>query len=342
VTATHIHPAPTPAHHRPGGRFENPWPDSEQGGFLAFLKWVIVKRGFTRLLRAPDRTLFSVVPASFAVPRAAGERVSVTWIGHSTFLIQVGEVNVLTDPIWSDRASPFRITGPRRWVPPAVSLAALPPIDVVLISHNHYDHLDDRTVRELSRSHPNARWIVPLGLRRFFAKRRIAAVTELDWWNETRSGALTIGATPAQHFSARGLGDRNRTLWCGYSIAGGARKIYFAGDTGYHPEFSSIGERFGPFDVSLLPVGAYEPRWFMRPVHMSPEDAVRAYRDLCASSKAGSPTMIPMHWGTFRLTDEPITEPPIRLAEAWRDALLPPTSLRVLRHGETYWRQDEK
>jgi N-acyl-phosphatidylethanolamine-hydrolysing phospholipase D len=326
-----------PTHHRPGGGFENPWPGSEQAGFLRLLEWVIIKRGLTRLLRAPDDTLFAPVPSSFLSPRAPASDISVTWVGHSTFLIQIGGANLLTDPIWSDRASPTRGSGPRRWIAPAVALDALPPIDVVLISHNHYDHLDDTTVRRIARHHPGAQWIVPLGLHRFLARRRISRVTQLDWWDETRVGPLTIGATPAQHFSARGLSDRNRTLWCGFAVSALDRRIFFAGDTGFHPEFARIGERFGPFDVALLPIGAYEPRWFMRPVHMNPEDALRAYQDLRAGSPSDRPTsFVPMHWGTFRLTDEPMTEPPIRLREAWGAAGLDPALLRVLRHGETH------
>ena len=325
-----------PAHHRPGGGFENPWPDAEQAGFLRLLEWIIIKRGLTRLLRAPDYTVFTPVASSFATPRATASDTTVTWIGHSTFLLQIAGANVLTDPVWSDRASPTRSTGPRRWIAPAVKLHALPPIDVVLLSHNHYDHLDDTTVRRLARTDPRAEWIVPLGLKRFLARRGISRVTELDWWQDTHVGALTVGATPAQHFSARGLGDRNRTLWCGFAITGGNRRIFFAGDSGLHPEFTRIGAHFGPFDVALLPIGAYEPRWFMRPVHMNPEDAVRAYQDLRGGApRAHATTFVPMHWGTFRLTDEPMTEPPERLRAAWNAAGLEAGLLRVLRHGET-------
>ena len=328
--------APRAAHHRPGGGFENPWPDAEQAGFLRLLEWIIIKRGLTRLLRAPDYALFKPVASSFATPRASVAETSVTWVGHSSFLLQIAGANVLTDPVWSDRASPTRSTGPRRWIAPAVEFDALPPIDVVLLSHNHYDHLDDATVRRLARSHARAEWIVPLGLKRFLARRGISRVTELDWWDETRVGALSIGAAPAQHFSARGLGDRNRTLWCSYAITGADRRIFFAGDTGLHPEFARIGARFGPFDIVLLPIGAYEPRWFMRPVHMNPEDAVSAYQQLrSGASRAHATKFIPMHWGTFRLTDEPMTEPPERLRAAWKAAGLEEELLRVLRHGET-------
>jgi N-acyl-phosphatidylethanolamine-hydrolysing phospholipase D len=209
---------------------------------------------------------------------------------------------------------------------------------VVLLSHNHYDHLDDRSVQRLAARHPAARWFVPLGLARFLTQRGVRDVMELDWWEETRLGSLAIACTPAQHFSARGMRDRDRTLWCGWSVAGAARQLFFAGDTGYHPEFPAIGDRFGPFHAALLPIGAYEPRWFMRPVHMNPEDAVQAYRDLHQSRPpiGGRPAvMVGMHWGTFRLTDEPLDEPPARARAAWEAAGLDPERLWLLAHGES-------
>jgi N-acyl-phosphatidylethanolamine-hydrolysing phospholipase D len=262
----------------------------------------------------------------------------LTWIGHSSFLVQIGGLNVLTDPMLSLRASPFRFVGPRRHVPASADVDTLPPIDVVLLSHNHYDHLDDRTVRRLAARHPGARWLVPLGLAKFLASRGARDVAELDWWEETRLGTLAVGCTPAQHFSGRGVGDRDRTLWCGWSIAAPARQLFFAGDTGYHPEFSSIGDRFGPFHAALLPIGAYAPRWFMRPVHMDPEEAVQAFRDIQRSRPpiAGRPAvMVGMHWGTFRLTDEPLDEPPTRARAAWAAAGFDPEGLWILAHGES-------
>jgi N-acyl-phosphatidylethanolamine-hydrolysing phospholipase D len=325
-----------PDHHRPGGRFENPWPRAKQGGFLRFLQWVIIKGGLTRLLRRPDFELFGVVASSFASPRAMPDELTVTWVGHSSFLLQIGGANVLTDPIWSAHASPIPFLGPRRWVRPGIDADALPPIDIVLVSHNHYDHLDVPTVRRLTSRWPDAQWVAPLGLASFLKRRGIARVVELDWWETTRVGALEVGATPAQHFSARGPGDRNRTLWCGFALHARGRRALFAGDTGHHPEFARIAERFGPFDAVLLPIGAYEPRWFMRPVHMNPEDAVSAYTELLAGAPtARAPLCIPMHWGTFRLTDEPMTEPPERLRRAWEGAGLPAAELVILRHGET-------
>jgi len=262
----------------------------------------------------------------------------ITWIGHATFLVQIGGLNLLTDPMFSSRAGPLAFLGPRRKVPPAIDLDALPPLDGVLLSHNHYDHLDDRSVRRLVERHPKARWFAPLGLTPFLARRGAREVLELDWWEETRLGTVALGCTPAQHFSARGPTDRDRTLWCGWSVAAPSRQLFFAGDTGYHPEFPAIGDRFGPFHAALLPIGAYEPRWFMRPVHMNPEEAVQAFRDLHLSRPpiGGRPAvMVGMHWGTFRLTDEPLDEPPARARVAWVAAGFDPQDVWLLAHGES-------
>jgi N-acyl-phosphatidylethanolamine-hydrolysing phospholipase D len=279
----------------------------------------------------PDPSVFARVAPSFKIPRADANQLLITWIGHSSLLIQIGGMNVLTDPMWSERASPVRFAGPRRWVAPGISYDDLPPIDLVLQSHNHYDHLDDATVRRLARAHPDATWVFPLALGAFATKRGVrGAVIELDWWQECAIGSLRVAATPAMHFSSRTFGDRGDTLWCGYTIAdAGGRRVYFAGDTGFHPEFEAIGTRYGPFDVALLPIGAYEPRWFMRYLHMNPEEAVDAFRLLRARA------MIPIHWGTFKLTDEAMDEPPRRARDAWRAAGLPHDGYRQLRHGET-------
>jgi N-acyl-phosphatidylethanolamine-hydrolysing phospholipase D len=272
------------------------------------------------------------------MPRAARDELTLTWVGHSTFVVQVGGLNLLTDPMWSERAFPVQWMGPKRVVPPAVTLSGLPPLDAILLSHNHYDHLDAGTVRALAAAHPHARWLAPLGvgpiLRRFGARK----VLELDWWEETRLGDVAIGATPARHFSARRPGDRDRSLWCGWAVDAPAKRVFFAGDSAWHPDFSAIGDRFGPFHAALLPIGAYAPEWFMQPVHMNPEQAVRAYQALLGS-RPGLPgraaLMVPMHWGTFQLTDEPMDEPPLRAAAAWRDAGLDPESLWIPAHGET-------
>ncbi|MEO6443998.1 MAG: MBL fold metallo-hydrolase [Gemmatimonadaceae bacterium] len=268
--------------------------------------------------------------------RVSAPKVVVTWVGHSSFLIQLDGVNLLTDPMWSDRASPLSFLGPKRLVPPGIPFDALPPIDAVLLSHNHYDHLDAPTVRHLARRYPDTAWFTPLGIAPFVRARGASSVAELDWWEEASLGGVRVACTPAQHFSARGLRDRGRTLWCGWSIMGPTRRVFFAGDSAYHPEFVRIGERHGPFDITMLPVGAYEPRWFMQPVHMTPEEGVRAHLDVCAPHESrGSTVMVPMHWGTFRLTDEPMDEPPARARAAWDAEGLPERALWLLSHGET-------
>jgi len=327
-----VTPPAVPPHHRPGGGFRNPWVDHAVPGFGSLLKWMLVHRTTRPRPKDPDPSVFARVPPDFVPPRAPRSQLTVTWVGHASLLIQLDGLNILTDPMWSERASPVQFAGPRRWVPPGIAFEDLPPLDVVLQSHNHYDHLDSRTMRRLARTHPNASWIVPLGLASFVQKRlaRAGAVVELDWWRELSVQSLRIAATPAQHFSSRGIGDRGDTLWCGFALtASNGRRVYFAGDTGYHPEFAAIGERYGPFDVALMPIGAYEPRWFMRYVHMNPEEAVAAFRVLNAR------LMVPIHWGTFKLTDEAMDEPPIRARAAWDAAGLPRSGYRQLAHGET-------
>jgi len=256
-------------------------------------------------------------------------RPTLTWIGHATFLIQIGGLNVLTDPHFTARASPLRWAGPERLAPPGLSLRDLPTPDVVLISHNHYDHLDDHSVRWLARHHPKAVFVVPLGLRRWLQRRHVGNAVELDWWQKHAGHAFSVTAVPAQHFSGRTATDGNRTLWCGFILEAANKKVYFAGDTGYSKDFADIGERLGPMDLALLPIGAYEPRWFMRAMHVNPEEAVKIHRDVGARQSAA------MHWGTFRLTEEPMDEPPKALAKALAAAKVPPERFWVMQHGET-------
>jgi len=326
-----VTPSPLPSHHRLGGGFRNPWVDQAVPGFGSLLKWMLVHRTTRPRPKDPDPAVFARVRPAFVAPRAPASRLTVTWVGHASLLVQMSGLNILTDPMWSERASPVAFAGPRRWVPPGIALDDLPPLDVVLQSHNHYDHLDDHTVRSLAQRHPHASWVVPLGLGSFVQKRGArAAVVELDWWQEHTIDSLRIAATPAMHFSSRGIGDRGDTLWCGFALTAAHRwRAFFAGDTGYHPDFGAIGARYGPFDVALLPIGAYEPRWFMRYLHMNPEEAVDAFRSLDAR------VMVPMHWGTFKLTDEAMDEPPIRARAAWQAAGLAPDRYRQLAHGET-------
>lgn len=328
--------SPSSTDHHAAHGFRNPWPDSEPRGFRDVLRWSLQRR---RQEIAPDPPpgAFPLAAPTFS-PRVGRDELVATWVGHSTVLLQAGGVNILLDPIWSERASPVQFAGPRRLVEPAFELERLPPIDVVLTSHNHYDHLDRGTVKRLSHLMPDIKWIAPLGLGEVIRSWGAADVRELDWWNtgclETRGGAVRVTATPAQHFSARGFADRGRTLWCSWVIASGPFKAFFAGDTAYHPEFGEIARRYAPFDLLMLPVGAYEPRWFMRTVHMNPPEALRAYGEL-SSMQNEPPALLPIHWGTFRLTDEPMEEPPEWTRRLWREARHDEGKLWLLQHGET-------
>jgi N-acyl-phosphatidylethanolamine-hydrolysing phospholipase D len=333
VTTAISFSVPFAAPHRlANGHFVNPWPDSQLVGLGSLLRWWR-DRMRNRPPPDPDASVFQRVSPSFPRQRAGLDQLTATWIGQSALLLQLGNRNVLTDPQLGERASPVGFAGPRRWVSPGVGLDQLPPIDLVLLSHDHYDHLDRGSVQSIARRWPDAAWVVPLRLGTLLGQLGVTRVIELDWWERRSVAGLAVTATPAQHFSGRTPFNRNRTLWCGFVVAGDRHRIFFAGDTGYHPEFGRIGRELGPFDMAILPVGAYAPRWIMRPVHMNPEEAVRAFVDLAASDEQG--IMVPIHWGTFKLTEEPMDEPPVRTRAAWIAAGLPPQRLWVPRHGET-------
>lgn len=316
----------------PTGRFQSPWPDSEPHGFREFLRWRIDRR--KNLIPDPPFGSLPTRTPEIVAPRAPRGHRSVTWIGHSTLLIQAGDRNILTDPVWSDRVSPVQFAGPRRLMPPAVDFDALPEIDVVMISHDHYDHLDRRTVRRLARRFPAAAWFCALGVGRRLAGFGVRSIVARDWWESANVNGVRATATPARHFSGRSLRDRNTTLWCGWVVEADGFRVYFAGDSALHPAFEEIGGTLGPFDVIAMPIGAYDPRGFMRPVHMDPEEAVAAYQAATDRSPY-FPHCVPIHWGTFRLTDEAFDEPPRRFAEAWSNAGLPSEANVTLAHGQT-------
>lgn len=323
------------AHRAPNGSFRNPWPDSELHGLGDVLRFLGGRRAPTNS-EPVGRGRFPVASPAILYPRGRETDYSATWIGHSTVLLQCGGLNLLTDPVFSQRASPLQWLGPRRVMDPALSINALPPLDIVLLSHNHYDHLDRPGVKRIARAHPDARWIVPLGLGAYIRGWGARDIVELDWWQETVINGLRVTATPARHFSGRRLRDRNKSLWCGFALELEGTRAYFAGDTAYHPDFGEIGARCGPFDFVMIPIGAYDPRWFMRRVHVDPEEAVQIYADLVAPH-AGQPIplMLGIHWGTFRLTDEPMDEPPRRAVARWRAAGLVADRLWIPRFGET-------
>jgi len=255
--------------------------------------------------------------------------IAVTFVNHATFLIQIEDIAILTDPIWSERASMFRWAGPRRVRNPGVGFDDLPKIDLILLSHNHYDHLDLATLKRLQKSFSPI-ILVAAGDRRLVGALGFKDVRELDWWDETPiCDKLKITFVPAQHSSARGLLDRQRSLWGGYMIESRGRLIYFSGDSGYARHFSDIKTRLGPPDIAMLGIGAYEPRWFMKPLHMNPAEAVRAHRDLDAKHSIG------MHFGTFQLTPEAIHQPQIDLKSALVQGGISAREFVTLHEGET-------
>jgi L-ascorbate metabolism protein UlaG (beta-lactamase superfamily) len=301
--------------HFDGKRFYNP--DAPQvRGFLDALRWKLTSR------QEPSPGFIADVEPSIPPPRVEGGELRITLVNHSTVLIQQRGSNILTDPIWSERASPLSWAGPRRRRSPGVDWKDLPPIDAVLISHNHYDHLDLPTLRRLAARGDSA-FIVPARGGRLLGSENVGPAHELDWGESFALPSVRVHCVPALHFSSRGIFDRNKTLWCGYVIESRERVVYFAGDTAFGPHFASIREKFGSPDVALLPIGAYEPRWFMSPVHMAPDEAVRAHEILAAR------TSIAIHHGTFQLADEGLDTPKKQLA-----ACMENRSFIVLRNGE--------
>jgi L-ascorbate metabolism protein UlaG (beta-lactamase superfamily) len=315
-------------------RFRNPPGSPEQTAGPSDFVPFFFRRAAGRTPRFPEG---HVVPheEAKAMLAAAGPE-SLTWLGHACFLIRTSGFAILTDPFLSDYASPLPGLGPKRYVPPGLSVDDLPSLDAIVISHNHYDHLDARSVDEISlRVGGAAAAVVPSGLGSFFTSRRFTDVRELGWGSGTllrrssSSSSVSLSCLPAIHFSGRTPFDRNTTLWCSWSIASPTLRLYFAGDTGYGPVFTDLGRKHGPFDVALLPIGAYEPSSIMRPVHLNPEEAVAAGRDLSAS------TLVAMHWGTIVLTDEPPFEPPVSFRAAARAAGYPDERAWVMKIGET-------
>jgi L-ascorbate metabolism protein UlaG (beta-lactamase superfamily) len=315
-----------PAHHRQHG-FVNANPDFTRPPFWTRTAF-FVSRMWAATFR-PRRADLPRVDNDGAALRANVATPTVTWIGHATLLLQLDGVNVLTDPQWSERASPVGFAGPRRLMPPGVAFEDLPPIHVVVISHDHFDHLDLPTVKRLAAVH-HPRFYVPLGLKAWLADQGIEDAVELDWWESRQERGLTLTCVPVQHWSARSFFELNRRLWGGWAIAGRDRRLFFSGDTGYYaPYFREIGARLGPFDLAAVAIGAYEPPAIMRLTHTTPEEALQVFADVRGRR------FIAMHWGTFDLSEEPIDEPPRRLEAAARRAGLSSDRVWVLKHGET-------
>ncbi|MEV7124782.1 MBL fold metallo-hydrolase [Streptomyces sp. NPDC093260] len=308
-------PCPPPAAPRPPGE-RRMWPRSFHDRLTAPLPGLKALARFARegAVR-PDKEGLADIPLlpcePGPLPRVDARTVAVTWAGHASWVVRIGGLTVLTDPVWSRRI----IGTPARITPVGVPWSALPPVDAVVISHNHYDHLDAPTLRRLPRDTPV---FVPAGLGRWFRRRRFTRVTELDWWEAAELSGVRFDFVPAHHWSKRTLTDTCRSLWGGWVLtAPDGQRVYFAGDTGYGHWFSRIGARHPGIDLALLPIGAYDPRWWLSDVHCDPEEAVQAAQDL------GARRMAPMHWATFVLSAEPVLEPLIRVRAAWEKAGLP-------------------
>ena len=316
------------AHHTMNG-FRNVYQNPEHG-FGSLLRWKL-GLGPNEATAIPQAQMIPYVP-DIAIPNYQWiynpdpDKIQITWIGHSTFLIQVEGINILTDPIFNGNSSPVIGIGPKRHSPPGIPFDRLPPIDAVLQSHNHYDHLDLYTVKKLG---DKPRYFIPLKLGQWFQDQKITNYAEMDWWDASMFKGIRIVSVPIQHFSGRSLNDRNKTLWTGWVLETKRGKIFFAGDTGYSPHFREIRDKLGPMRLALLPIGAYQPRWLMKTVHMDPPDAVSAHKDLQAKQSIG------IHWGTFKLTDEPLGEPPLYLKKVMKGALMREDSFLVMKFGET-------
>ncbi len=317
-----------PWHHMPGGGFRNP-PGSPVSGAGRGDWWSFMYR---RLI-AGDPPI-ELPPGHVLGPRATlaglqeAEGDSVTWLGHACFLIRLGGLTLITDPYLSDYASPLPPLGPRRYAPAPIAAAELPRVDLVLLSHNHYDHLDLPSLRTIGeRSRPAV--VTGLGVSRYLDRGLFGDIYELDWYQRLDRAGAAITAAPAVHFSKRTFFDRNATLWCGFRIEAAGRSVHFVGDTTFAPVFAEIGQRLGSVDLALVPIGAYEPRRLMIGAHCTPEEAVEIGRMLGAAAMCG------MHWGTIRLTDEPVFEPPGRFRAAADAAGYGEDRAWVLALGET-------
>lgn len=315
-----------PIHHMPQGGFRNlPGGQKRTSSFSEVAGFLFRQLISAPVPEVPDDHVVSDAEMSAQIALAGNP--SVTWLGHAAFIVRVGGKTVLTDPFLGKAAGPFGF-GPKRFVAAAMGVDELPEADVIVVSHNHYDHLDARTIVSY-RYKETTQVIVPLGLGPFFTRRGYRKVLELDWWDSWEGNDLTITALPAVHFSGRGLFDRNKTLWASFAIAAGGERVWFSGDTANGEVFSEIGRRAGPFDLALIGIGAYEPRAFMQSVHASPEDAVKIARAIGAGKAIG------MHWGTIMLTPEDPFEAPARFRQAAMDQGYGAENALILKIGES-------
>jgi len=297
---------PSLAHHTPEG-FTNPEPHPHEYG--DFKRWQRERKA-QQLPKPPRMGYQQFIAQWWQKADFSGTDDRLWFLGHACLLLRIAGKTVLTDPALSDRASPLRFYGPKRKTPVAAGVADLPHIDYIVLSHNHYDHLDKTTIKQLLRRFPQLIFIVPLGMKRWLERQGAHHVEELDWWQQHKIGGLTFHAVPARHWSMRTPWDRNRSLWCGWVVASEVLRFYFSGDSGYSNQFKEIGNRLGPFDLAAIPIGAYAPRWFMNAQHMDPQQAVTVFSEVkCRKA-------VPIHWGVFELADESLDEPLLELAQA--------------------------
>lgn len=314
--------------HFNGSKFENLSGAAAKSPWEAF-KWSLNRDPGPWTELTGDDVTFAEKPAARVM-----DSLAITYVNHATFLIQTGGLNILIDPVWSDRVSPLSFAGPKRMRPPGLKFDDLPEIDLVILSHNHYDHLDIETLKKLNSLYaPN--FIVPLGVDLYLNQEGISNTTALDWWDdESVSESVNVTSVPAQHFSSRGLFDRNKTLWAGYVLETGSGNVYFAGDTGYGDFFTDIREKFGSIKVGLIPIGAYKPEWFMGPIHVNPAEAIQVHKDLNAEISFG------MHFGTFPLADDGMEEPVNDFSEAIQKPENKGANFKLLTEGDTFVIQD--
>ncbi|XP_064483466.1 N-acyl-phosphatidylethanolamine-hydrolyzing phospholipase D-like isoform X2 [Ornithodoros turicata] len=316
---------------RVDGRFQNPWPTWRPPSISNIFKFGLSRDNSNVPCKQELELVLPVITPRFQEPPEDGVRV--TWLGHSTVLVQLEGMTVLTDPILSERASPSQLLGPKRYRQAPCQVDQLPTIHAVLISHNHYDHLDMNTVSQLNaRFGESLRWFVPLGLAHWMERMGCDNVVELDWWEENfvpEHSDVSFVLTPAQHWCKRTIGDDNKVLWGSWCVVGQRHRFFFAGDTGYCDVFKQVGHMYGPFDVAAIPIGAYEPRWFMKYQHVNPEEAVLIHQDV--RSRAS----LAIHWGTFSLANEYYLDPPVKLRESLDRHNIPPATFFTLKHGES-------
>lgn len=310
--------------HFDGSHFNN-IAEIEEKDFFDVLKWYAQREPGEWNVIPLNEVQFAARPET-----RVEDGLVITYVNHSTFLIQTNGLNILTDPVWSDRVSPFSFAGPKRMRPPGLRFEDLPKIDLVLISHNHYDHLDIETLEKLKTAH-DPLILVPLGVDRYLEEQGITHTRALDWWDEEEyASGSRITSVPAQHFSGRGTFDRNLTLWTGYVIQTDRGPVYFAGDTGYGDLFKEIGKTFGPIKVGLIPIGAYKPRWFMSPVHLDPAEAIQVHKDIMAEISFG------MHYGTFPLADDGQYDPQNDFAKAIQYPENAGVNFKLLEEGDSF------